>query len=427
MNKILLLSLTLLATSLPATDVWLKLPKSGEKASIGMINFMPEKPNVTEADLGKKLSDTVKYDLLFTRYFTVIKPEITSQYATNKSGYFAKLAKQNVNVLLTGTVKLTDDTTLTLTAELYDTSITTPIFTKTYSDTKDGLRDMAHKTSDDIVLFLTGQQGIAHTKILFVNDFTGKKEIYMIDYDGHNLKRLTKDNSINLFPRWSPDKTKIIFTTYKYGNPDLYSINPDGTGKKAITTYQGLNTCASWSPDSQSILVTLSKGKSPNIYHVSSLGKLIHKVTFGNNINTSPWFSPNNNNLVFISDRAGYPQMYITDVEGTNAKRLYTDGYSDSPVWSPDGDKIIFSMRMPGSNWFNIYVYDISKDQYYRLTNDSGSNENPSISPDGRYIVFTSNRNNSKKTELYVMFIDGTGERKLVNIDGSCYTPNWGY
>ncbi|MFN3966277.1 MAG: DPP IV N-terminal domain-containing protein, partial [Endomicrobiia bacterium] len=169
--------------------------------------------------------------------------------------------------------------------------------------------------------------------------------------------------------------------------------------------------------------LTISKGKSPNLYLIDLNGKIVKQLTYGNNIDTSPYFSPNKKNIVFVSDRPGYPQLYIMDIDGTNLRRIYTDGYSDSPSWSPQGDKIVFTMRQPGMSFFDIYLYDISGGKISQLTFDSGSNESPSFSPDGRFIVFSSTRN--KKKEIFVMFVDGSLQYRLFEAKGNCYMPHW--
>jgi TolB protein len=91
-------------------------------------------------------------------------------------------------------------------------------------------------------------------------------------------------------------------------------------------------------------------------------------------------------------------------------------------MWSPKGDKIVFSIQQK-NGLFDIYIYDITKNEYYRLTQDSGSNENPYFSPDGRFIVFVSNRNG--KYELYTMFLDGSNQRRVKELKGNCYYPCW--
>jgi len=391
-----------------------------ERINLGIINFMPIRADMKEIELARKIQEVVRQDLLFTRYFNIIESNI--QFS-NRQEDFIKLRNQSISVLLTATVKKMD-TGCQLLAKLYDVTTGECIFEKIFIDTQDNYRSLAHELNDTIVEKFTGERGIAHTKIVFSNNSTGYKEIYVIDYDGYNLKRLTDDKSINLLPRWSPDGKKIIYTTYKYRNPDLYIMNADGTNKKALSTYQGLNTPAAFSPDGKNIAISLSKGESPNIYLIDLSGKIVRQITRGPTIDTSPWFSPNGHQLVFVSGRAGIPQLYLTDIEGTNIRRLTTEGYSDSPAWSPKGGLIVFAMRSSNSSYFDIYLYAIEVQQYRALTSDTGgTNENPSFSPDGRYIVFSTNRNG--KYEIFTMFIDGSGQRRISSIKGNSHTPCW--
>jgi TolB protein len=145
-------------------------------------------------------------------------------------------------------------------------------------------------------------------------------------------------------------------------------------------------------------------------------------MTEGSNIDTSPSFAPNGQEIVFISDRPGHPQLYIMNIDGGNMRRLTTDGPSDSPAWSPRGDKIVFTMRQPRGN-YDLYVYDLPTSKITKITNNQRNNENPTWSPDGRFVVFSSTR--SGKNEIYIMAIDGSGTRKLAEIPGNSYTPSW--
>ena len=81
---------------------------------------------------------------------------------------------------------------------------------------------MAHSFSDEILLLQTSEKGPFTGKIAFVSKKSGNKEIYLMDYDGHNVQRLTANGSINLNPDFSPNGREIIYTSYKKGNTDLY-------------------------------------------------------------------------------------------------------------------------------------------------------------------------------------------------------------
>ncbi|MDI6641238.1 MAG: hypothetical protein QME68_02885 [Elusimicrobiota bacterium] len=401
-------------------DVYLKLIQHGQRINIGLVDFVPASADIKEADLARKIQEVVRYDLLFTRYFNITD---LSYRWTGKKSEFELWRRSGADVFLTGRVELKKDF-CRLKAELYDAESGDLIFEKTIDGTLQDYRTIGHILNDEIVLRFTGEKGIAQTKIAFANDMSGYKEIYVIDYDGYNLRQLTFDKSINIFPKWSKN-SQIAFCSYKFTNPDLYVIDSDGSNRRAVSIHQGLNTTPAWSPDGKTIVLTLSKGKSPNLYHIDLSGKITKQITYGSGINTSPCFAPNSREIVFISDKSGIPQLYLTDIEGVNTRKIYTDGYCDSPAWSPKGDKIAFAQRLKGASFFDIYLYDISTGKISQLTFNSGSNENPSFSPDGRFIAFISTRNG--KRELFLMFLNGSGQMRLADIKGNSFTPSWSY
>ena len=112
---------------------------------------------------------------------------------------------------------------------------------KFYQGEPRAMRRAAHLFSDDVVLRITGRKGIAHSKIAFSNNVSGSKEIYVVDYDGENLVKLTSDRSIALLPRWSQDASRIYYTTYRYGNPDMFEIDLKAGKIRPFTIFQGLN------------------------------------------------------------------------------------------------------------------------------------------------------------------------------------------
>ncbi|MEW6039920.1 MAG: DPP IV N-terminal domain-containing protein [Elusimicrobiota bacterium] len=307
--------------------------------------------------------------------------------------------------------------------KIYDMQTGDRTFHKNFKGTEDNYRKTAHEFSDEIVRSFTGQRGISHTKIVFVNDGTGKKELYVSDYDGANVKKITSDNSICITPRWDPDGKRLAYTSWKMGNPDLFVMDVSGTEKKRISSYQGLNTSPSWLASGDKFVLTLSRGKSPNIFMINLKGEILKQITYGKNINTSSSISKTGTQIIFISDKSGLPQMYLTDTDGANTRRIYTDGYSDTPCFSPRGDAIAFSMKTTGPGFFDIYIYDIMNSKQYQLTSNSASNESPSFSPDGRFITFSSTRNGKK--EIFTMFADGSGQMRLLNIKGNSEMPDW--
>jgi len=402
----------------PQGDIYLSLCTAGKRSDVAIDCFSAADKNTLK--FAKLIKEIVENDLIFSRYFNVIRiaPE-DSELAFNEK--LLSLEKKGASVFIVASVA-NDGTNFILEIKMIDVVTGKIIWKHNYKNEHSNYRYLAHEASDEIIRRITGEIGIARSKIVFVNDNTGFKELYIVDYDGFNLRRLTKDNKINILPKWSLDGKQIIYTSYLYNNPDLFVLNLCKNKRNIISKYQGLNVTGSFSPDNKKILLTLSRGRQPNLYMINTSGEILRRMTETIYIDTSPSFAPNGQEIVFISDRPGYPQLYIMNIKGGNLRRLTTKGSCDSPAWSPRGDKIAFTMRQTRGN-YDLYIYDLPTAKIVKLTNNQRNNENPTWSPDGRFLTFYSNR--SGRGEIYIMAIDGSGTRKLAEMPGTSYTPSW--
>ena len=406
--------------ALNATDVYLRLMAHGQRVDVGVAGFVPASPTMDESKYARQIQEILRYDLLFARYFNILDE---GPLYTGKDEEIKSWADQGADMLVCGKISI-NLKNIEVDVQLFDTESRQIIWEKTFTGTTGDWRRLAHEINDELIMRITGERGIAHTRIVFSNNVSGSKELYTIDYDGGNLMRMTDDKSINLLPCWSPDGKEIVYTTYRFGNPDLCGISCNADRRRVISQRQGLNTAASFSPDGNTIALTISRGKTPALYLIKRSGEIIRQLTFGNAAATSPSFAPNSREIAYISDDPGYPQLYIMNIEGGNNRRLPARGYCDSPAWSPRGDRIVFTMRQGrGDNRYDLYVYALAEGTISRLTQNEGDNENPSWSPDGRFIVFSSTR--SGRSQLYIAAADGSGARKLGSIPGNSSTPDW--
>jgi TolB protein len=426
--KILATALLLFAAARPAaagTDVYIGISPGLEikRTGLAMATFLPARPDSLEdVALAQSLRDIVRADLLYSRYFD-IKEDPMAQANLDAGKDSLEWWKALAGHLITGRAQDLGDK-WTFSARLYDLSKGKVVMEKFYQGEKRALRRAAHLFSDDVVLRLTGRLGVAHSKLAFANNSTGRKEIYVVDYDGENLLRLTSDNSINLLPRWSNDASRIYYTTYRWGNPDMFEIDLKAGKIKPFTTFQGLNIPGGVSPDGMTMLMTLSRGDDPNIYTLDVVSKKAKKLLKGFGVSSSPTWSPDGKEAAFVSDRSGNPQIYVIGMETGKTRRLTRLNWCDSPSWSPSGEWIVFAGRETPKENLNIFVTDLTGSQIRRLTSGAADNEDPTWSPDGRFIAFTSTRRGRR--EIFIMDADGSAPHPLTEMKGWSFTPDWG-
>lgn len=295
--------------------------------------------------------------------------------------------------------------------------------TKTYSGSD--LRALVHRFCNDVVSYYTGEPGFFGSKIAFVTRGGGGKQVMAMDFDGHGVRSLTRNGSLNILPSWSPDGGKIAFTSYMRNNPDLYVVGAGGGRPTRISSSAGMNTGASWSPDGSKIAVTLSRDGNPEIYVISaSTGAVLQRLTNNRAIDTSPAWSPDGREIAFVSDRHGGPQIFVMSANGGTPRRVSRNGnYNTTPVWSPRRDKRIIAYTTRDGGSFDIVTLDLGSGDMVRVTQGQGSNEEPSFSPNGRVIAFASVRREG--AGIYVANADGSGEQRRV-YSGDATAVDWG-
>ena len=297
------------------------------------------------------------------------------------------------------------------------------IVNKRYRPLPSQFRTSAHHFSNQVIEFTTGEPGICLTRVAFSRGTGDRRDLYVVDYDGEGLMRLTANRTLNLCPSWSPDGSEIAFTSYRHGQQGLYSLDTSNGKVRLIIAQEGLNLGADWHPDGQELVLSLSRGGNPEIYRVAPDGRIIRRLTVSKAVEISPSWAPGGRELVFTSDRTGTPQLYIIDEEGAGRRRLSFEGqYNDSAQWSPRGDRIVYTFRDEGFN--RIVLIKPSGEERRILTDASwGNAEDPCWAPDGRHVVFASDRNGESK--LYVYDVDEDSFRQLTFGDDPDITPAW--
>jgi TolB protein len=276
-------------------------------------------------------------------------------------------------------------------------------------------RAQADAYANDIVQTLTGNKGIAGTRIAFAATRTGRKEIYTANCDGSGIQQLTHDNSISVGPTLSPDGHLLAYTGYKAGYADIYLVNLSSGTRDRIIKYPGTNSGAAFSPSGDRLACTLSKDGNPELY-VCSLGGSAHRLTHTPGIESSPTWSPNGGEIIYSYDDHGGPQLYRISASGGSGEPISTGyNYCTEPSWSPDGAKIAFNVRENGS--FAVAIMDLRGGGAHIVT----EGERPVWGPDSRHIIY------SQDGALYLMDVVSGHKKAIVTGLGHATEPTWAH
>jgi TolB protein len=297
--------------------------------------------------------------------------------------------------------------------------VTARIFTNPYFGalTEQGARDVAHQYAADILKQL-GIASLAGSKIYFVSDRTGKAEIWSMDSDGANQMQMTRNRTISFEPTVSADGSLVAYATNINNSWALRVVRTD-TGRQQTFVNPVTSTLGTpeFSPDGKRLWFSMVIDNWTQLAVSNVDGGQMARVSRNKAIEFSPKVNPKTGkDLLFISSRAGKPQLYHMNIDGSGAEMISNgQGEVHNPAWSPDGTKVAFSWNkgyVAGD--FNIFVMDINnRANPVQLTKESGSNENPSWAPDGLHIVYSNQKGRS--TQIYTILANGSRVKQLTS------------
>lgn len=266
----------------------------------------------------------------------------------------------------------------------------------------------------------------------------GNRELYTVNLDGSDKKRLTRTPESEFNAVWRPDGKKIGYLSSASGSVQLWEMNPDGTGKKQISDVDGSITGFRYAPDQSKILYTKElklPNKFENLYEglPKASGRLVDDLMYRH---WDHWVDTYSH--VFVADYDGSKLTNHIDImEGELYESpLRPFGGIDEITWSPDSRAIAYtSKKLRGkaatlSTNSDIYLYDIGTGKTENLTEGMmGFDYVPKFSPDGRFMAWKSMERDgfeSDQTRLYLL--DMTSRDRwdaTVNLDLSVRAFEW--
>jgi TolB protein len=392
-------------------------------SKVGVALPTPQITGLDEGLVNRELREVVLRDLEEAGPFAVLRNSLP--ISTEISSYPAWI-ETGTDWLLICRVALAAASEVEVVLQVVDVKSGKSVFNKKYTGKAAAMRRMAHTISDDLVARLTGERGVATSRIVFVRQLSpGVKEIFQVDRDGANLLQLTNHKSLTLSPTIGLDG-RIAYMTYKGGAPEIWGQMKGGGPHVKLYPRSGSPAghcfAPSWSPDGKRLALVQGdrRGNSDIVVLELESGR-VRRLTDSNCINTEPSWNPAGSQIAFTSDREGTPQVYLMEDDGSNVRRLTHEGsYNASPSWSPIGSMIAYVSRFEGK--FDLFVFKLGEGKSYQVTTGVASSESPAWSPDERRLVFSSGSRGGM--QLYTTDLSGNTLRRLTEFAG-CQSPRW--
>jgi tol-pal system beta propeller repeat protein TolB len=294
--------------------------------------------------------------------------------------------------------KRTDEVDLGLEIKMLSTQTHKTIYEQDFVASKTALRAKAHELSSNLLGVLTGQKGIAASRLTYCKVLgKNRKAIFVSDYDAKNEQTIVASKALNVVPVWHSTMPIIFYSQLTNQNNRLMAANVATKQSKIVSSFDGLNMQPSVSKDGKRVALCLSRSGCSEIYLYDqetsqAKGKRFFKqLTNNKGTNVSPCLLENDD-VIFASDfETRYPQIYYLDQKKRTTIRLTTEGdYCAAPAYC-ERTKQLYYMR-PVDNTFQLFRKDLSAGLHSReeqITFSPGDKYNPAPSSCGRYIAFS--------------------------------------
>lgn len=355
---------------------------------------------------GDSVSTILARDFDYSDRFTVVST--SSAPAVNGVPNYALFAKLGVDgivqptLLPSGWVRVAlHDVSKKAVLNSKDFPLPSPILSPAW-------RSAMHGASDAIEEWITGQRGIAQTRIAF----TRGGRVWLVDSDKENVMPVTPGG---MSPQWLPGGRGLVYSVLDgVRNPIMMTDLATGAQRTLASSAGIEHSSPTTSPDGRTVVYARGSDVGTDLYAMPIGGGTSRRITVGRGrASTQPSFSPDGQRIAFMSDRSGHPEVYISDLDGTNVELLTAESFGDrdyraGPDWSPDGRLVAFQSRNGGT--FQIMTINLRDQSVKAVTND-GRNDDPSWAPDSRHIVFSSTRSGTR--QLWIVDIETGRSRQL--------------
>ena len=266
-------------------------------------------------------------------------------------------------------------------------------------------------------------------KIAYVSEMGGGLQVDIMDSDGGNVVKPPANSGNMRNPHWCPQSERVSFITDMEGQIDVYVMNSDGTDMLKVTDDNLVEDLGNWSPNAEWVVYAISDGEDMGVYMRNPRGVDVIQLT--RTQDSGPVWAPVGSLIAYFSeitviDNEGKEkvdtEMRIVDMETMEVTSLVAQVHAESGIsWSPDGKKITYVADVNGNK--EVFVMEDDGSNQIQLTRNHLDDIFPVWSRDGNKIVFVSELHGN--AEIIVMDADGKKQRRLTNNRAKDISPNW--
>ena len=278
-----------------------------------------------------------------------------------------------------------------------------------------------------LLLAACGGSDDSDPDLLLVSTRDGDYAIFAMSTSGGDEQRLTDadvDPStpegllFQIEPAWSPNGSTIAFASKRSGTFDLYAMNADGSDTRRLTSTKDDDVQPDWSPDGTRIVLT--RGSPGRLFVMYADGAGARRITKEEVDETEAAWSPDGRWIAYSRREPGTSirELWLVRPDGSEPRALTKlGGVAQAPAWSPDGRRIVFSANT-GEGGFDLYTVGADGKNVKLVTSGEDAFE-PAWSPDGKTIAF------SEAGAIVAIDVATGEERTLTDPENNDSSPTW--
>ncbi|MEE9167429.1 MAG: protein kinase [Candidatus Neomarinimicrobiota bacterium] len=289
-------------------------------------------------------------------------------------------------------------------------------------------------------------------------------DLHVIPSAGGQRIKITDENSLVVRPAWTPDGKHILFSSARTGIMNIWKVlfspsaHETSVSPMRVTIGEGDDINVSAAADGSRITFATLRNTA-DIWELTLSSGELRQVTFETSSEGYPHLSPDGQTLLVQSDRSGKVELWTMDLNGrvlsklTSAEsavfsaqwspdgkqivyqkdqKIVTQKLGDVtvreiapegniPAWSPNGEKLAFSLVKDGNQ--DVWIYSLEHQESKQITFLESRDWFPTWSPDGRYITFQAEMKGTR--DIWIVPSEGGTPNQITSGESEDSHPRW--